>query len=116
MFCKTISGSLKGSVNFDFIDHGTSQLYHIYYLIVINTCTRHLALYSYINYNIILVRLYNYVIYVTSYSMDYMKCYFLQDGNAPIHLASRYGHVQVVEKLISLGANVNVVDKVSVDY
>ena len=43
-----------------------------------------------------------------------MICYFLQDGDTPIHLASRYGHVQVVEKLISLGANVNVVDKVSV--
>ena len=116
MFCKTISGSLKGSVNFDFIDHGTSQLYHIYYLIVINTCTRHLALYSYINYNIILVRLYNYVIYVTSYSMDYMKCYFLQDGNAPIHLAIRRDHIELVEQLISLRADVDVVDKVSVDY
>ena len=45
-----------------------------------------------------------------------MKCYFLQDGYRPIHLASRYGHVEVVEKLISSGADVNVVDKVSVNY
>ena len=45
-----------------------------------------------------------------------MICYFLQDGDTPIHLALRYGHVEVVEKLISSGANVNVVDKVSVNY
>ena len=43
-----------------------------------------------------------------------MKCYFLQDIDTPIHLASRYGHVEVVEKLISSRADVNVVDKVSV--
>ena len=43
-------------------------------------------------------------------------CYFLQYGDTPIHLASRYGHVQMVEKLISLGADVNVVDEVSVNY
>ena len=44
-----------------------------------------------------------------------MICYFLQDGDKPIHLASRYGHAQVVKKLISLGADVNVVDIVSVN-
>jgi len=45
-----------------------------------------------------------------------MKCYILQYGDTPIHLASRRGHVQVVEKLISSGADVSVVDKVSVNY
>jgi len=45
-----------------------------------------------------------------------MMCYFLQDGNIPIHLALRDRHVEVVEKLISSGADVNVVDKVSVNY
>jgi len=45
----------------------------------------------------------------------YMICYFFQDGYTPIHLTSRYGHVEVVEKLISLGANVNVVNIVSVN-
>ena len=44
-----------------------------------------------------------------------MICYFLQDGDTPIHLASSGGHVKVVEKLISSGADVNVVNKVSVD-
>ena len=43
-------------------------------------------------------------------------CYFLQYGDTPIHLASMYGHVEVIEKLISSGADVNVVDKVSVNY
>ena len=38
-----------------------------------------------------------------------------QYKNTPIHLASRYGHVQLVEKLISLGADVNAVNKVSVN-
>ena len=47
---------------------------------------------------------------------DIAITYFLQDGYTPIHLASRYGHVRVVEKLISSGADVNVVDKVSVNY
>jgi len=46
-------------------------------------------------------------------SDDNIICYFLQDGDTPIHLALRGGHVQVVEKLISLEANVNVVDGVS---
>ena len=45
-----------------------------------------------------------------------MICYYLQNGNTPIHLALRYGHVEVVEKLISSGADVNAVDKVSVNY
>ena len=45
----------------------------------------------------------------------YMICYFLQDGYTPIHLALRCGHVEMVEKLLSLGADVNVADKVSVN-
>ena len=45
-----------------------------------------------------------------------LLCYFLQYGGTPIYLASRYGHVQVVEKLISSGADVNVVDEVSVKH
>ena len=45
-----------------------------------------------------------------------MICYYLQDGNAFTHLALRCGHVEVVEKLISSGADVNVVDEVSVNY
>ena len=44
-----------------------------------------------------------------------MICYFLQDGDTPTHLASRDGRVQVVEKLISSGADVNVVNKVSIN-
>jgi len=43
-----------------------------------------------------------------------MICYFLQDGYTPIHLASRDGHVEVIDKLICSGADVNVVNKVSV--
>ena len=45
-----------------------------------------------------------------------MMCYFLQYGRTPIHLALRYGHVEVVEKLISSGVDVNVINKVSVNY
>ena len=45
-----------------------------------------------------------------------MICYYLQDGDTPIHLALSGGHVRVVEKLISSGADVNVVNKVSVNY
>ena len=48
--------------------------------------------------------------------LHYMICYFLQYGDTPIHLASRNGHVKVVKKLISSGADVNVVNKVSVNY
>ena len=44
-----------------------------------------------------------------------MMCYFLQYGNTPIHWASSRGHVEVVEKLISLGVDVNVGDIVSVN-
>jgi len=44
-----------------------------------------------------------------------MLCYFLQVGDTPIHLASRYGHVKVVEELMSSRADANVVDKVSVN-
>jgi len=50
------------------------------------------------------------------HTMYYMICYFLQNGETPIHLASMHGYVQVIEKLISSGAYVNVVDKVSVNY
>ena len=46
----------------------------------------------------------------------HMLCYFLQHEDTHIHLALRDGHVEVVEKLIRSGANVNVVDKVSVNY
>ena len=42
--------------------------------------------------------------------------YFLQDSHTLIHLASSYGHVELIEKLISSGADVNVVDRVSVNY
>ena len=49
-------------------------------------------------------------------TLHYTICYFLQHGYTPIHLALRYGHVQVVEKLISSGADLNVVNKVSVNY
>ena len=45
-----------------------------------------------------------------------ISCYILQEGYTFIHLASRGGHVQMVEKLISLGADVNIADKVSVNY
>jgi len=45
-----------------------------------------------------------------------MICYYLQDEDTPIHLASRRGHVEVVEKLISSEADVNVVNRVSVNY
>ena len=46
--------------------------------------------------------------------MDILR-YFLQDGDTPIHLALRYGHVEVIEELISSRADANVVDKVSVN-
>ena len=45
-----------------------------------------------------------------------MMCYFLQDGYTPIHLALIHGHVEVVEKLISSGVDVSVVNEVSVNY
>jgi len=34
----------------------------------------------------------------------------------PIHLALRYHYVQVVDKLLSSGADINVVDKVSINH
>ena len=40
----------------------------------------------------------------------------LQNGETPIHLASMHGYVQVIEKLISSGAYVNVVDEANVNY
>ena len=45
-----------------------------------------------------------------------ISAYFLQNSYTLIHLASRDGHIQVVEKLISSGTDVNVVNKVSVNY
>jgi len=51
---------------------------------------------------------------ITNAPLYCVICYFLQIGHTPIHLASSGGHVEVVEKLISSGANVNVVDEVSV--
>ena len=60
------------------------------------------------------------VVYGTmpSWTVDTLPCLLmlytsLQDGYTPIHLASINGHVQVVEKLISSGADVNLVNKVS---
>ena len=46
----------------------------------------------------------------------FVICYFLQYEDTPIHLASSYGHLEVVEKLISLGADINVADEVSANY
>ena len=40
----------------------------------------------------------------------------LQDSHTLIHLASSDGHVELVEKFITSGADVNVADGVSVNY
>jgi len=45
--------------------------------------------------------------------LHYIICVLLQWGETALHCAAAYGHVQVVETLIRLGADVNVVDKVS---
>ena len=45
-------------------------------------------------------------------SFVYVFAYLLQYRSRPIHYASGNGQVQVVEKLISLGADVNVADEV----
>ena len=37
----------------------------------------------------------------------------LQWGKTPLYVASEHGHVKVVELLITVGANVNIVTKVS---
>ena len=42
--------------------------------------------------------------------------YFLQDSYTLIHLALSDGQVELVEKLITLGADVNAVNEVSVNY
>ena len=57
-----------------------------------------------------------YTHYIVTVYCTCMICNFLQHGHTPIHLASRYGCFKVVEKLISSGAHVNVVNKVSVNY
>ena len=44
-----------------------------------------------------------------------ISAYFLQDSTTLIHLASSDGQVELVEKLISSGADVNVVCEVSVN-
>jgi len=69
-------------------------------LILVFVCCYILYLYSYWKFILFLLGLF--ILY-----------YFLQHGDAPILLASRYGHVQLIEKLKSLGANVVTVDKVS---
>ena len=40
-------------------------------------------------------------------------CYF-QDGNTPLHLAASEGHASTSSTLISLGADINVENKVSI--
>jgi len=50
------------------------------------------------------------------YWINNKSVYFLQDSHTLIHLASCDGHVELIEKLISSGADVNVVDEVSVNY
>ena len=42
-----------------------------------------------------------------------VTCIFLQDRWTALHWAASRGHVQVVETLIRLGADVNALDKVS---
>ena len=41
-----------------------------------------------------------------------MCCVFLQDGNTPLHDASVWGHVAVVEVLLKNGAAINQTNKV----
>ncbi len=43
----------------------------------------------------------------------YLPFDLLKDGNTPLHYASDYGHLSVVECLINKGANVNAIDKVN---
>jgi len=45
--------------------------------------------------------------------LHHMTCILLQRGKTALHNATIFGHVQVVETLIRLGADVNVLDKVS---
>ena len=40
-------------------------------------------------------------------------CYYLQDGASSLMLASKYGHVEVVDKLLQQGARVDLQNKVS---
>jgi len=47
--------------------------------------------------------------------LQYMTCILLQLGKTALYWATAYGHVQVVETLIRLGADVNALDKVVCD-
>ena len=47
------------------------------------------------------------------YNPDSDDMLILQDGYAPIHLASIHGHVEVIQKLIWMGVDCNIVSKVS---
>ena len=44
------------------------------------------------------------------------SAYILQDSYTVIHLASSDGQVELVETLMSSGVDINIVDKVSVNY
>ena len=39
--------------------------------------------------------------------------FYLQDGRTPLHMAAAAGHLNVVQYLVSSGADVNLKDKVS---
>ena len=49
------------------------------------------------------------VMLVTNYAPP-----LLQDSNTPLHLASAHGHLEVVEVLLSCGANIHLKNKVGV--
>ena len=42
-----------------------------------------------------------------------MMGFVLQDGCSPLHVATRYGHLDVVKTLTEAGANIDQVNKVS---
>jgi len=82
-----------------------------------HNCTVWLIQYSYVVDYYFMIYIAHFFALILPYKVQYyMICYFLQGGDTPIHVASRCGYVEVVEKLISSGADVNVVNKVSVNY